>query len=96
MVSKVKRIIGCVFLDGWLIYVGLISKKPAISNGFAYCIGLSWMVNGGSTWESNPPGRFLIPPTGFEDRAAHQRPTCFLVCRYLNHSQVISQYKSAG
>ena len=28
---------------------------------------------GGSTWESNPPGRFLIPLTGFEDRAAHQR-----------------------
>ena len=32
---------------------------------------------GGSTWESNPPGRFLIPLTGFEDRAAHQRPSCF-------------------
>jgi hypothetical protein len=23
--------------------------------------------HGGSTWESNPPGRFLIPPTSFED-----------------------------
>lgn len=33
--------------------------------------------NGGSVWESNPPGRFLIPPTGFEDRADHQRPTHF-------------------
>ena len=32
---------------------------------------------GGNAWESNPPRRFLIPPTGFEDRAAHQRPTRF-------------------
>ena len=53
------------------------NKKPAISNGFLYQISLSWTMYGGSTWESNPPGRFLIPPTGFEDRAAHQRPKCF-------------------
>jgi hypothetical protein len=32
---------------------------------------------GGSAWESNPPGKFLTPHTGFEDRAAHQRPTRF-------------------
>ena len=25
-------------------------------------------------WESNPPGRFLAPLTGFEDRGAHQHP----------------------
>ena len=37
---------------------------------------------GGSTWESNPPGKFLIPPTGFEDRAAHQRLKYFRI-RYL-------------
>ncbi len=34
-------------------------------------------LNGGSAWESNPPGKFLTPHTGFEDRAAHQRPTRF-------------------
>jgi hypothetical protein len=33
----------------------------------------SEMLNGGSTWESNPPGKFLTPLTGFEDRATHQR-----------------------
>ena len=26
-------------------------------------------------WESNPPGKFLTPHTGFEDRRAHQRPS---------------------
>ena len=29
---------------------------------------------GGNMWESNPPGRFLAPLTGFEDRGAHQHP----------------------
>ncbi len=35
--------------------------------------------SGGSAWESNPPGKFLTPHTGFEDRAAHQRLTRFRV-----------------
>ena len=30
---------------------------------------------GGNMWESNPPGRFLAPLTGFEDRGAHQHPS---------------------
>ena len=29
-------------------------------------------LNGGSAWESNPPGRVLAPHTGFEVREAHQ------------------------
>ena len=28
--------------------------------------------NGGSAWESNPPGTVLAPHTGFEDREPHQ------------------------
>ena len=31
-------------------------------------------IFGGNMWESNPPGRFLAPLTGFEDRGAHQHP----------------------
>ena len=29
---------------------------------------------GGNMWESNPPGRFLAPHNGFEDRGAQPAP----------------------
>jgi hypothetical protein len=49
---------------------------------FDYLSPAEWLAGsvkkfGGSAWESNPPGKFLTPHTGFEDRAAHQRPTRF-------------------
>ena len=33
------------------------------------------ICNGGSAWESNPPGRVRRDRTGFEDRGAHRDPT---------------------
>jgi len=53
------------------------NKKAPVFKGLMDDTGWYEIVFGGSTWESNPPGRFPIPPTGFEDRAAHQRRTCF-------------------
>ena len=52
-------------------------------------------VNGGSTWESNPPSEFLIHPTGFEDRAARQRLTYFhLRRRYEGAYKQLRQHQS--
>jgi len=48
------------------------SKKALISQGFLCVFGLRWIKNGGSAWESNPPGTVLAPHTGFEVREAHQ------------------------
>ena len=35
---------------------------------------------GGNMWELNPPGRFLAPLNGFEDRGTHQRPSTPISC----------------
>ena len=43
--------------------------------------------SGGNMWESNPPGRFLAPHNGFEDRGTHRRPyTPILVQQSINQS----------
>jgi len=40
-------------------------------------IGVAWIINGGSAWESNPPGTLFTPHTGFEVQETHQRPAHF-------------------
>ena len=42
-------------------------------------------ARGGNMWESNPPGRFLAPLTGFEDRGAHQHPYTPMCSRIIAH-----------
>ena len=39
-----------------------------------------WKI-GGSAWESNPPGTFLAPHTGFEVRELHQIAAHFRACK---------------
>jgi hypothetical protein len=53
------------------------NKKPLFLAVYDSSSDFMNLVIGGSAWESNPPGKFLTPHTGFEDRAAHQRPTRF-------------------
>ena len=52
----------------WMVY----NKKALMCQGFLYFFRFLWMMNGGSAWESNPPGTVLAPHTGFEVREAHQ------------------------
>ena len=47
------------------------NKKDAISHMIASFL----IFFGEGMWESNPPGRLLIPYTDFEDQRAHQNPS---------------------
>ena len=68
-------------MDAHGLYWTIDNKKALIVQGFLYFFGLSWIIIGGSAWESNPPGTLFTPHTGFEVQEAHQRPVHFRVMR---------------
>ena len=62
------------------------SKKKASGNG------ISGGIFGGNMWESNPPGRFLAPLTGFEDRGAHQHPATPMESHHITDISKMQDY----
>lgn len=48
--------------------------KGFISKGLLQNASFAAVLFGGNMWESNPPGRFLAPHNGFEDRGTQPAP----------------------